>query len=109
MQGGEEVELLNLTPTGRILFRLPRGSLPVEFFQLEGDSATVDAVADTLVFEPDKSRFMILWRASIPLRRNMFEVPMGVVGRMPSGWYRARKLGKDYYSNLGELVQAQRS
>ena len=61
LQGGEEVELLNLTPTGRILFRLPRGSLPV-IFQLEGDSATVDAVADTLVFEPDKSRFMILWR-----------------------------------------------
>ncbi len=47
---------------------------------------------------------MVLWRASLPLRRNIFELKQAVVGRMPRAWYRARDLGKDYYRSIGELV-----
>lgn len=109
LQGGEEVELLNLTPEGRTLFRLPELNLPVEFVRLEGESETVDAVLDTVFLEPDKKRFMLCWRASIPLRKNMFEIPTGIVGRMPRGWYRAREVGKTYYPNLHELIIDRRS
>ena len=102
--GGEEVELRNLTPDGRTDFRLPALSLPVEFDRRSGQPQTVTAVLDTVLLEPDKRRFMLTWRASTPLRKNVFEVPMGVVGRMPRGWYRARESGKTYFRNLRELV-----
>jgi hypothetical protein len=107
LRGGEEVELVNLTRDGRRLFHLPRQAVPVEFFRLDGGSASVDAVADTLLLEPDKDRFAVLWRASTTLRMNMFEVPMGIVGRMSPGWYRARRLGKKHYRSLGELARAE--
>ncbi len=87
--GGEEVELLNLTPEGRTVFRLPTLNIPVEFGRLEGEPETIAALLDTILLEPDKRRFLLMWRASLPLRKNMFEVPRGIVGRMSPGWYRA--------------------
>ena len=101
---GDEVELVNLTPEGRTCFYLPKIRVPVEFFRLEGESRTVQAALDTILLEPDHGLFMLCWRAATPLQKTMFEVPMGVVGRMPRGWYRARELGKTYYPNLHELV-----
>jgi hypothetical protein len=106
LQGGEEVELVNLTPEGRTRIRLPHVRVPVEFIRNDYKSTTVDALADTLFLEADKGRFVITWRASTPLRKNVFEVPTGIVGRMPRGWYRARESGKRYYRNLGALAQA---
>lgn len=102
--GGEEIELINLTPDGRRRFRLPELRVPVEFFRSAGGSEAVDAVLDTVLLEPDRNRFTLCWRASLPLRRNMFEISAGIVGRMPRGWYRARRLSKKYYRNLHELV-----
>jgi hypothetical protein len=109
LKGGEEVALLNLTPEGHTAFRLPRLDVPVTFFMKNFEENEVDAVADTLIVEPDLGRFMILWRASLALRRNMFEVAQVVAGRMPRGWYRARKLGKAYYPSLKRLVDARRA
>jgi hypothetical protein len=95
---------VNLTPDGNRRFRLPRLRVPVEFCRPSGESETVDAVLDTLLLEPDKNRFVLCWRASIPLKKNMFEIQQGIVGRMSAGWYRARELGKTYYPNLHELI-----
>jgi hypothetical protein len=101
---GKEVELVNLTPDGRRQFHLPKIRVPVEFGRSNGQSETMDARLDTLILEPDKKRFMLCWRASIPLKKNMFEIPRAIVGRMPRGWYRARDLGKTYYRSLRDLV-----
>ena len=106
-RGGEEVELSNLILGGSVRFRLPSVEVPVEFTRQGFESERVAAVMDTVLIEPDLSRFLLVWRASIALKRNVFEVPMCVVGRMPNGWYRARRLGKQYYSNLRELVADQ--
>jgi hypothetical protein len=104
LRGGEEVELVNLTREGRTRFNLPQVRVPVEFSRLDGGRETKDAIIDSLLLEPDQGRFMLCWRTSLPLRKNMFEVPTGVVGRMPPGWYRARESGKTYYRDLRELV-----
>lgn len=104
LRGGEEVELVNLTPEGRTRFNLPQLHVPVEFSRLDGGRETKDAVIDSLLLEPDQGRFMLCWRTSLPLRKNIFEVPTGVVGRMPPGWYRARDSGKTYYRDLRELI-----
>ncbi len=69
----------------------------------------VQAVADTLVLEPDDGRFMITWRASLPLKKNMFEVPQVLAGKMSRAWWRARELGKTYYKSLDELSRHKRA
>jgi len=106
LRGGEEVELVNLTPEGRTIFCLPTVDVPVEFIRREGEPVTVNAVLDTLLIEPDKNRFLVIWRASAELRKNAFEIPEGVVGRMPPGWYRARQTGKVWYPSLKEFLTA---
>ncbi len=105
-RGGEWVELTGLTPEGRTVFPLPRLQVPVEFTDREFEREEKQAVMDTVIIEPDQRRFMVLWRASRPLRENIFELNQCVVGRMPRGWYRARSLGKTYYAGLGALVAA---
>lgn len=103
-KGGEEAELLNLTPQGRTLFRLPKIRIPVRIFCKNGDEREFDAVLDTVFVEPDRSRFMLSWRTSLPLRKNMFEVSQIIAGKVSPGWYRARKLSKIYYQSLRELA-----
>jgi len=89
-RGGETVMLTNLTPEGRTAFRLPRTQLLVWFFKKNGEEAEVPAVIDTIVIEPDQRRFMISWRASLPLKKNMFEVIQVVVGPNPEDKYQGR-------------------
>jgi hypothetical protein len=81
-RGGEEVVLKHLTPQGSITFRLPADlRLPVLCFSREGGMTEVPAVVDTVCLEPDKGRFMLVWRAALPLRRNIREVSQVTLGR----------------------------
>lgn len=107
-QGGEEVVLVNLTRDGRTSFRLPPNDLPVVFFRKDGSREERRAMLDTILIEPDLRRLLLTWRASIPLRRNVFELPECLVGRKPRGWWRARELGKEYHPTLDHLVRARR-
>ncbi len=104
--GGEEVELLNLTPKGRSTFKLPKLDVPIEFSLRGNKPKEMDAVIDTIVFEPDFGRFLMLWRTSLPLRRNIFEVTGVVAGKMSPGWYRARTTGKQYFRSLGDYAKS---
>lgn len=108
-QGGEDVVLVNLTPEGRAGFRLPVVDLPVVFVPAKGEREERQAVIDAVVIEPDRRRLILVWRASRPLRRNIFEMAQVVVGRMPRAWWRARDLGKTYYRSLGEMARAKRA
>jgi len=103
--GGEEVVLLGLTPEGRTQFRLPAVELPVTFFRKSGGYQEVPAVADTLLIEPDLRRFTITWRASHPLKRDIFELPQALIGRKSRAWWIARETGKEYYPSIGALVR----
>lgn len=107
-RGGEEVILVNLTPEGRTQFRLPGINVPIEFNLRNWERKETEGVIDTVLIEPDESRFMLTWRASLPLRKNIFEVAQVVVGKMPRAWYRARETGKTYYPSLGELIKAKK-
>ncbi|MBP7148225.1 MAG: DUF2169 domain-containing protein [Acidobacteria bacterium] len=106
--GGEKVELLNLTPDGRLAFTLPALEVPLEFTGADWERTIERAAVDTIVIEPDRQRLVLVGRASLPLRRNIFDVRQVVVGRMPAAWYRARDLGKTYYPSLAALVRERR-
>lgn len=108
-RGGEEVVMVNLTPEGRTAFNLPSVEVPVVFFRKKGEKHETKAVIDTIVIEPDKGVFTLTWRASLPLKRNMFEIPQVLVGKMSKGWWHARELGKTYYPSLAHLADAKKS
>lgn len=108
LQGNEVVELTNLTPQGRMVFRLPKIQIPVTFFLNKGGKEEKQAVADTLVLEPDLNRFTITWRTHLPLKKNMFEVSQVLAGNMSRAWWRARELGKTYYPSLKALSDNKR-
>ena len=84
---------------------MPVGSSP----NADYDRAEVAAVIDTIIIEPDLARFVVLWRASQPLKRNMLELRQCVIGRMSKGWYRARSLGKTYHRSLASVADARKA
>ncbi len=111
---GEEVEVINLTAGGRTAFRLPRLlGMPVVFFLRTGEMKEIPAVVDTALFEPDKKRFMLVWRSSLPLRRTIREMRQAAVGRTSRRWQRIeqrerRNIGKRRFKSLAELVRSAR-
>jgi hypothetical protein len=107
--GGEKVILINLTPAGRTSFCLPSQQVSVEFTYASYERTEVNATMDTIVIEPDASRFFLTWRVSLPLKKNIFEMRQAVVGRMSRAWYRARLTGKTYYPSLNNFIQIQRN
>jgi hypothetical protein len=78
-RGGETVTLVNLTPEGRTTFRLPNKNILVWFFLKDGSEKDIPAVADTIMIEPDKEHITVTWRASLPLKKNMFEVELALI------------------------------
>lgn len=104
-RGGEPITLLNLSPRGRLDFQLPRVEVPVVFFRKRGGREETAAIIDTLLFEPDEERFSMTWRASLPLKRDMFEIAQVLVGHMSRAWWRARELGKTYYPSLAAAAR----
>jgi len=106
--GGETFEMVNLTPHGRLAFRLPSAEVPIEFTLSSGKRTDLPANLDTVFIESDSGRVMLSWRASIPVSQGLPEVKECVVGRMPEGWYHARRLGKTYYPSIQHLSAARR-
>ena len=107
-RGGEEVIFENLTPSGYLAFQLPTLNVPVVFYRRHREPVEIQAVVDTIALEPDLERFSMTCRASLPLRRNIFEVEQILAGEMPRSWHRARELGKTYYPSLGALVASKK-
>jgi len=103
-RGGEEVVLLNLTPSGRNSLKLPAIDVPVTVYDKNYEEKEQKAALDTIIIEPDLSRFMLVWRTHVPLKKNMFEMAQVVAGTMPRAWHRARMLGKTWYPSLKDLV-----
>jgi len=103
--GGEPVILLNLTPDGRRDFPLSAVEMPVVFFRRKGGRDEMKAAIDTVIIEPDAQRFSLVWRASLPLKRNIFEVRQIVVGHMSRAWWRSIETGKVHCPSLGHAVK----
>lgn len=95
-RAGEVVELTNLTPEGKTVFRLPTTEIVFEFASVLGETAEKTGVLDTVVIEPDQNRVLLTWRALHPIRRNLLEVKRIVVAPMTRGWRRAKETGKEY-------------
>lgn len=86
LRGGEEIVLENLTPEGLTRFVVPVLEMPIAFVPADGSPETeMDGLIDTLLLDPEARRFSLVWRASMPMRRDCFDILSAIVGR------RARK------------------
>ena len=74
------------------------------FFRRRADRVETKGTLDTLLFEPDADRFSMVWRASLKLQRDIFEMSLAVVGRMSRAWWRSIETGKDHRS-LASIVR----
>ena len=102
------VLLVNLTPDGRREFALPSVEMPMVFFRRRADRVEMKGTLDTLLFEPDAERFSMVWRASLKLQRDIFEIPQVVVGQMSRAWWRSIETGKDFRS-IASIVRREGS
>ena len=100
LRGGEEVELVNLTHEGRTRFNLPQVRVPVEFSRLDGGRETKDAVIDSLLLEPDQGRFMLCWRASLPLAKEYLRSAHRGRGANVAGLVPCQGIGEDVLSGF---------
>jgi hypothetical protein len=65
LRGGETVELINLTPGGRLVFTLPRIALGFETAFLTGERVQHSGALYTVILEPDVPRVVLVWRTSL--------------------------------------------
>lgn len=109
-KGGEQVILKNLSPGGRLSFRLPTMDMPILFIPYRGKEKQVNADIDTIFIEPDLNRFMLTWRVSLPLKRNCFELMRVIVGAEQAKWRRANRIrGKKHYKSLSEFIESKKA
>lgn len=73
LQGGEPVELRGVTPDGLVQFTLPRRRVRVDY-RLEHGVEARFARLETVLFEPDAGRFVMVWRAALPCDKRALKI-----------------------------------
>jgi hypothetical protein len=94
-KGGEPVILSNMM-LGRpdVRFVLPPfDHMQVRALRTDYSSETLQAVVDTLYFEPEEKRFSAVWRVSLPIRRRLQEFDTIAVGPINLRWWADKAAG----------------
>jgi hypothetical protein len=99
--GGEPVRLVNLTPEGEWLFRIPTLDLPVNLF-FEDRLERAELTIDTVEIEPQARRVTLTQRLALPIARSGTPLVQIVLGHVKPGWLRARAQGKCFLDARGE-------
>jgi hypothetical protein len=73
LKGGEPVELRGVTRAGLVRFRLPQVALKITY-RLNGTPEERPALLDTLMIEPERSRFSLTWRSVFPCDKKALRV-----------------------------------
>ena len=97
--GGETVRVLNMTPEGHWLFRLPTLDVPVRLRYADG---VVDSPLriDTVLLEPDLYRIALRARVRVPVRRQSPPLEEVVIGHATPAWWLARTSRKQYRAQV---------
>lgn len=99
-RGGEEVQLVNLTPEGRVSFRLPPTGLEMTLFKGRATAFEGELQPDTILFDPENRRFSLVWRVSQRIERTVLDFPECWIGPPTRGMVRARQNGKLYIRRI---------
>jgi hypothetical protein len=72
--GGELIELINMTPSGRLSFRLPRVTFGFKTDFEDGTSMSHRANLHTVIVEPDVPRIMVVWHTQLPCHHKVLKL-----------------------------------
>lgn len=95
IQGGETVQLLNLTPEGSWTFKLPTLDIPVHLLY-DSHRNQSKLRMDTVLIEPDIYRVTLTSRLKLVLPRNQDLLREIVLGHQNRAWLRAKIKRKKY-------------
>ena len=87
LQGGEEVDLRNLTPEGFLRFRLPRISLGFST-RIAGGIEHHRGQLYTVIIEPEERRLIMVWQTALPCHHTLYTLKETIVyekERVPLG------------------------
>jgi hypothetical protein len=71
--GGEPVRTINLSPRGRLDFRIPRCEFSIEI-DIAGNIVKPVAKLETVLLEPTDERLCLTWRAAVDCNKKSLEV-----------------------------------
>lgn len=95
-RGGEEVQLVNLTPEGRVSFRLPPAGLEMTLFKHGAKSFEGVLYPDTMLFDPENRRYQLVWRVAQRIERTILDFTECWVGPPTESMLRARAAGRTF-------------
>lgn len=72
-QGGESIRMINVTPEGEFIFKLPRLDFDITVW-IKGQEKNHHPNLDTVIIEPDEHRVILVWRATVPCFREFLHV-----------------------------------
>ena len=79
LKGGEQVDLYNLTPSGRLQFHLPRISLS---FNTHFDDGSIDdhrAVLHSVILRPDIPRVVMVWHTHLECHHKVLKLHQTII------------------------------
>jgi hypothetical protein len=74
LRGGESVELLNLSPSGRLAFTLPRIAFRFETEFRSKPAVRHRGTLHTVVLEPDVLRVVMVWHTALPAHADVLRL-----------------------------------
>jgi len=74
LKGGEQVDLVNLTPNGRLQFHLPRVSFYITTNFDDGSSEQHRAVLHTVTIKPDVPRVVLVWHTHLECHHKVLKL-----------------------------------
>jgi hypothetical protein len=95
-RGGEDVQLINLTPMGKEVFRLPATALPMTLFKEQDKVFDGELSPDTILFDLENRRFSLVWRLQQRLKRTILDFSECWIGPPTQSMLRARATGRTY-------------
>jgi hypothetical protein len=81
-QGGEKIRCVHMAAHEVVEYTIPTLNMPVRFRFRDVDVER-KAVLDTVIVEPHRLRAMLVWRASVPLRKKLTALTEVQVGEPP--------------------------
>jgi hypothetical protein len=103
LQGGEVVRCLRMSAEGKFEVHVPKMEVPI-IFRFRDRDVPATPNLDTLIVEPDRRRFLAVWRTSVPLGRKLNALREVVVGIQPRRTFAGQPDGKRQFVSLEELA-----
>jgi hypothetical protein len=98
---GTDIQIVNLTPSGREQFRLDETRLTVTLFRGRETAVHRRLDPDTILVDAEARRLSLVWRVQAPIRRTILDYTEAWIGPATEAMLRARSEGRTVRADGG--------